>query len=353
MNYFDLVIKRQIILERIKTGLVRDANKELAKLERMILQRINGVNGDISSFSRDKLAKLLSDVRNDQLKVMKTITDNLFASLETISGVYMAQEFLDLTSSIDLGETTLKRFTTRQAYAKALSRPLSVDGDLLTPFINGMTTKEIANVSKAIRAGHINGSTNDEIKRALVGTGAFDSNEGVTKKTRRNAATVTRTAVQHIASAARQELWEANTDVVVGYIFNATLDSVTSSLCRSLDQQRFEIGKGPIPPLHPNCRSTTIADLDPKFEFLSQGRTRAAEFGPVKGTTQYYQWLNRQTKSVQVEVLGPTRAKLFRDGGLTPERFRQLQLDKTFAPTTLKYIQSIEPAAFKLAGIKL
>ena len=45
------------------------------------------------------------------------------------------------------------------------------------------------------------------------------------------------------------------------------------------------------------------------------------------------------------------RAKLFREGGLTVERFAELQLDRNFAPLTLARMKVLEPLAFEQAGI--
>jgi SPP1 gp7 family putative phage head morphogenesis protein len=48
------------------------------------------------------------------------------------------------------------------------------------------------------------------------------------------------------------------------YRYVATLDSRTSSICAALDGREFEYGKGPMPPQHFNCRSTTVPiDYDP------------------------------------------------------------------------------------------
>ncbi|MFB6349508.1 phosphoribosyltransferase [Moraxella sp. ZJ142] len=45
--------------------------------------------------------------------------------------------------------------------------------------------------------------------------------------------------------------------------------------------------------------------------------------------------------------MGKTRAKLFRDGGLAIEQFKQLQLDKNFTPLTLDEMRKLESGAFE------
>jgi hypothetical protein len=93
-----------------------------------------------------------------------------------------------------------------------------------------------------------------------------------------------------------------------------------------------------------------------KFSKLfSQGATQSSKGsdGPkqVSADLTYYEWLKSQSKAFQDEALGPTRAKLFRDGGLSAERFAQLQLDRQFKPITLAKLKELEPLAFERAGI--
>lgn len=348
--YIDLAIKRQVILERLKSGEVSNFSKEIKNLEKLIRRTLFELDGDFSNLSRTKLNNLLRLLQNDQGAIFKTAVSSLIKRSGEIAAVYMAQELIDLNNTIDLRGTLLNEFTKKDIFKRVIRRPLSTDGDLLEPWLNKFTNREIGRVSNAIRMGHSQGLTNQEMVQRLIGTKSRNFQNGLIQTTRRNASTIVRTSVQHVASAARQEVWEANKDVLKGYQFLATLDRTTSRICRNLDQQEFEFGKGPIPPVHPNCRSTTTPILNDKFSFLSKGSTRSSEQGQVSASTKYYDWLKRQNKASQVQVLGPTRAKLFRDGGLTAERFRQLEFDKNFAPLTLKEMRKIEPEAFEKAG---
>lgn len=49
---------------------------------------------------------------------------------------------------------------------------------------------------------------------------------------------------------------------------------------------------------------------------------------------------------------GSVRAKLFREGGLSIERFAELQLDRNFAPLSLAQMKALEPLAFERAGLR-
>lgn len=350
-SYVDLAIKRQVMLERIKSGQVRDFAGTIKDLEKVIRQTLFSLEEEVGEMSRTKLNGLLSQLQADQAAVFKTGTAALTKDLGDISALYMAQELTDLERTVDLRGTKLDSFTKKEIFAEVIKRPLTTDGQLLEPWIKNFSGREVVRVNNAIRAGHSQGLTNQQMVQHLVGTKALNYKDGILETTRRNASTVVRTSVQHAASAARQETWEANKDVIDKYQYLATLDRVTSTQCRALDRQTFDFGQGPVPPIHPNCRSTTIPVLNEKYNFLSEGRTRSAEGGPVSANESYYDWLKEQPAGVQNEVLGPTRAKLFQDGGMTAERFRKLQFDKNFEPMTLDEMRAIEPEAFKRAGI--
>ena len=353
-SYINLAIRRQAILERLKSGEVSNFAREINKIETLIRGTLAGLEDEFAKLPRGKLNNLLALLQQDQAKIFNTATASFLTRTADISAVYLSQEMLDLSNTIDLRGTRLNAFTKKDLFKKVSARPLATDGDLLEPWLKKFTDTETRRVSSAIRLGHSQGLTNQQMVQKVIGTKARGFKDGILQTSRRNASTVVRTSVQHVASSARQELWEANPDVVSRYQFLATLDRVTSPICRSLDNQEFDFGKGPIPPVHPNCRSTTIAVLNPKFAFLSKGRTRSGEQGPVPANVKFYDWLQGRAKSNPQDVidsLGAKRGKLFLDGGLSPERFRQLQFDKNFAPLTLAEMRKIEPEAYKRAGL--
>ena len=122
-----------------------------------------------------------------------------------------------------------------------------------------------------------------------------------------------RTSINQVSNAASQQVYEANQDVTKKYRYVATLDTRTSAICRALDGREFEYGKGPMPPQHFNCRSTTVAVVDYKglgIEPPPPGR-RASMDGPVPVNESYGQWLSKQSKATQAEVLGANKVAYF------------------------------------------
>ena len=350
-TYFDLTIRGQVRLERVKSAEVRDFLKLYPKLERQIRRAIGDLNKDFSELTKRELREFIALIRDEQTALYVSAVENYLSDANKIAALSLNQEVLNLQRTVDLSDTSLRVFTRKQTFSKVANRPMSANGKLLQSYIDDMTKTEIKRINNTISQGWVQGETNQQITQRLIGTKARNYKDGILDTSRRNAETIVRTATQHVSNTARQELWEANTDVLNGYEYLATLDRKTSVKCRSLDGKKFEFGKGPIPPIHPRCRSTTVPLLNEKYSFLEGGGTRSAEFGPVKEETTYYEWLKRQNKDVQVEALGPKRAKLFRDGGLSAEKFSELQFDKNFDPLTLDDMRELEPEAFEKAGL--
>jgi len=77
---------------------------------------------------------------------------------------------------------------------------------------------------------------------------------------RRDIRTVVRSLLGEANERANQKFYTENGKYIEEYLYMATLDSRTSSLCRSLDGRRFKT-REPwyTPKLHPNCRSSLIA----------------------------------------------------------------------------------------------
>lgn len=232
--------------------------------------------------------------------------------------------------------------------------PLSVTGadggKLLDAFIADWNQSQINATIGAIRSGYAQGITNSAI---------IDNLKVVTKKSTDIIETIVRTSLQHAANQSRQAVWLANSDIIKMVQIVATLDSRTTVICRGLDGQKFPLDKGPRPPFHPRCRTTTVAVLDSRFDFLDEGATRSdrdpdtGRVGKVPADQTYYGWLKTQSLDFQKSIIGPERAKLLNDGGLTSERFTELQLNKYFKPNTLKKMHELEPLAFEKSGVKV
>lgn len=345
-----ITTRHQVHIERLKSGDAQKVRVLLVEVDRAIRKKL-GARAEFTDYNRGKLERLLKSVTGMLAGIFEQYRGDLLASLREF-GEYEAGFETKALNSVVQG-VTFATPAPAQVWAAATTAPLSVrgpqGGKLLEPFIRDWSQGEIQAVTGVIRRGVFEGQTNAEIIRAIRGTKALKYRDGLLETTRRHADAVVRTAVQHVSSSARFETWQHNK--LARYRWVSTLDSRTTTQCRSLDGQVFELGKGPRPPIHIGCRSTTVPELDDGLDFLDEGATRASKTGPVSADLSYYDWLKQQPAAFQDSALGPIRGRLFRNGGLSAERFARLNLDKNFKPLTLDEMRALEPAAFSRAGL--
>ncbi len=114
----------------------------------------------------------------------------------------------------------------------------------------------IKKVNSIITAGVTVGDSPEKIAR--------DIRREYTTVQKRNARTTTRTIIAQASQDAHTEFYDEYSDDIARWKFVATLDTKTSSICRSLDGRTWvEKPKSYyFPQLHPNCRSKMIGIPD-------------------------------------------------------------------------------------------
>jgi SPP1 gp7 family putative phage head morphogenesis protein len=168
-------------------------------------------------------------------------------------------------------------------------------------------------LSRELTTGLTQGETIPQLTRRLFGP------RQTLDLYRHQATAIVRTATTHVANHSAEAAFQANSDVVKGVQFVATLDARTTEECASYDGKEFGFGEGPRPPLHFNCRSIVVPvvkswqELGIDADELKPGE-RASIDGGAAETTTYPEWLRRQPKVVQDEALGKGKAELFRRG---------------------------------------
>jgi SPP1 gp7 family putative phage head morphogenesis protein len=209
-------------------------------------------------------------------------------------------------------------------YAAAIATPFQ--GKFLKEFLSGMETQKANLIRDAVRIGFIESQTTGEIVNKIRGTKALNYTDGIMNISRANAESVVLTAIAHTANVAQQALYDANEDIIKGYRYTATLDTRTTELCASRDGNYYPLGEPkPSIPAHFRCRSRYVAVIK-SFKELGLDvdlpeSTRASMDGQVPAKTTYQEWLKKQSVERQNEVLGVTKAKLFREGGLPIDKF--------------------------------
>jgi SPP1 gp7 family putative phage head morphogenesis protein len=350
----DVFTRHQVFVQRLSTREITRFERFLRDIDVDLGRQL--ARNELTEFSRARLEKQLRAVSALLGEAFDDHRADVLASLRDFSKHEAEFSARALIATVDV---QIEIPAPQQIEAAVFSSPLSVrgadGGKLLEGFIQDWSTRDTDAVVGAIRRGVFEGQTNAQIVKAIRGTKALSYSDGLLDLTSRHAAAVVHTAVQHASTIARMATFAANEDIVQSVRWIATLDNRTCPRCGALDQRVFPLKKGPRSPLHPFCRCTTVPELAPQFAALSKGRTRtsvgAEGAAIVSGSEDYYTWLGRQPARFQDAAIGPARATLLRDGGLSASRFAQLQLDKRFAPMTLEQMKALEPLAFERAGV--
>lgn len=317
---------------------------------------------DAESFTVQRLEGLLISVRSLNRQLYEQLARELTDELQGLTGAELAYQRQMLQTVLPV-QVPLAQVAQEQVYAAAMSRPFQ--GRLLKEWATGIEADRMARIRDSLRMGYIEGKTIAQMVREIRGTKAQNYADGIIEIDRRHAESVVRTAISHTAGVARDQYLAANADLVKAITWVATLDNKTSQTCRirdgkqySADDKHKPIGHtlpwlGGPGRAHWNCRSTQVpvlkswkelgADINAEFTPAQ----RASMDGAVPAETTYSEWLNKQSKGRQEEILGPVRAKLLRDGGLKVEQFSN---DKGRF-LTLEQLRERNASAFKRAGL--
>lgn len=352
-----IITRHQSHYERLKTHEVNRFNAFLRRMDKELRDAL--ANEDITEYNRARLQKKLNQIESMLKGTYKDFRVLWYQSIVDAAEYEAGFERRTLKHILDDVEFSMPSID--QIKSAVFMTPLGdikgpAGGSLLAPLFEDMARASIKRVQNAIRLGYAQGETTPQIVRRIRGTKAAGYRDGVLAIAKRNADIITRTSLQHASMQARAAVWKKNRSVIARRKIVATLDDRTSTICRSLDGQLYPLDSGPHPPFHLNCRTTETVVLAGKYAALSEVRTRAArdpktgKVAPVKDQT-YYDWLKKQPAKVQDSIIGPTRGKLLRNGGISSERFAELQLGKNFEPLTLDEMRDLEPTAFDKANL--
>ena len=379
--FFDAIIRHQIGLLR-NAGHIRNQIFEiLDATEADIRDRIMRLDGQ--TVTRARLERLLNEItalRSDAWKKSAQVWRDELIAIAKAEPEFVANAMRTVSPS--LLQTTLP---TAEVLAAIVSQQ-PFEGRVMREWAQNVRNADLARIRAQIQIGLTHGESMQQIARRVVGTVRQRGRDGVTQISRRDAQGITRTAVIAISNQAKRAFYKLNTDILDKEIYVATLDSRTTPICRSLDGKTFPVGEGPIPPLHFNCRSARVGLLfaeaigrrpakrgttrmllreytaangirassrgrlpyGHKGAFDKFARRRMNELtGQVDSKVTYQQWLTRQSAAFQDDVLGPTRGRLFRRGGLDLDRFVNRQGDQI----TLSQLAGNDAAAFRAAGL--
>lgn len=124
-----------------------------------------------------------------------------------------------------------------------LSRPPVYGSEYAPPYIR----RNIKIIDQTVKRGFLLGETNDEIARNLETAGVG--------RAQREAETIARTAVMQMSEDAHQAFFDANSSVIGGWEYDASMDYMVCAICAPWDGRTAKDRKElPKTPQHPRCR---------------------------------------------------------------------------------------------------
>ncbi|EPJ9743088.1 phage minor head protein [Klebsiella oxytoca] len=361
----DESLAHAIWVSRYSTGvanrMVKILNDSDAELTARLLVAIDTLDAD--SFTVSRLESLLVSVRAANRDAVQAMYAGLSTELQSLAeheaGFQMSLFQFAIPDDV-LSLHPLVGISPDAVYAAAMGRPFQ--GRLLSEWASNLEADRMTRISNTVRQGFLLGDTHEQIARKVRGHANRGYQDGALQMSRANAASITKTAVGHLAATARQSFAAANDDILKGKQWLSTLDNRTSKDCRIRDRLKYTLDNKPIGhkvpylqgpgKIHFCCRSTETYILKSSEELgIKVGEikdsSRASMDGQVPPETTYQEWFSRQSFTRQSEIVGVTRARLIRDGDMLPDEFYN---DKG-EWLTLEQLRERDTQAFKDAGL--
>jgi len=362
---FDAAIKESVYLDKYSAGLAKDVRKLLEDAQNEIVAaiakndptsptmtkwkaaRLQKLDGDISTILDTKYGEIKKKVDSGLKKVGSIQAKNTVKSINGIVGV-------------DVFNVTLTNDN-----VKAIVENTMIQGNIIGDWwdkqsdsVKSKLSAQMAEGTKAIQIGLVQGESVGGLISRVRGTAL---KPGIIAATKREATALIRTSVMQVANAVRQETYKKNSDVLDGIEWCSTLDSRTTPICMAADGKKWDFELNPIdhdmaypggPPCHFQCRSTTLPLLKSWNELigpqskLNRKQTDVLENmpkgmrdtinGPIPMNMNYNEWLLSQPISLQKEILGPGKWKLWSENKLTVSDL----VDNSGRPLTIKELQA-------------
>jgi hypothetical protein len=272
-----------------------------------------------------------------------------------------------------------------------------IDARTFPQWLDSIQAADFTRIQGAVQKGIQDKLTTEEIIKVLAGSARQGYSDGVLSQTRRNMLAVLGAGITHTHNSVSEKIWDRNADLFKMLQWVSVLDGRTSRICAARDGKFAPLGKNKVPaglplldppsarpPAHPNCRSIVVPVFDHKGiaglvgerpfvrettedefsrkDFRADARIRMGDnrwrtlsevdrqkavdalrdkwlvdrIGTVPADITYDGWLRTQPIAFQDEVLGRSKATLFRKG-LSLDRF----VDRTGRELTVQELKGL------------
>lgn len=364
----DLLIRHQLYLDRkasegINTHLYPSLRAAYLEIRRNLLDSELNTTGKLKALEKQVRMSILTH------DGWKPLTEDMLA-------VGINESEFHATALAAMTTATIKRPAEKQIESFLSSAMMSLEQGkrsktaLWADYVIASQNSQTEQINSIIRQAYIRGEG--------TGKAARDIKNLFNDVLSQDAETLARTGYSHYQAAAQEAMAKAQ-DIDMEYYYSAVMDNRTTLGCAGLDGKRWPLDSPAVvrTPRHFNCRSTLLTvptgedvtgtrvavgakdtqDARDKFDKRDASGKKVKRRGlkdddvfkpqQIKATTSYDEFLKRQPDYFIEDSLGPTRAKLFTDGGLSIEKFTDMRGN----PLTLAELRVKDAEAFKRAGL--
>ncbi len=280
-------------------------------------------------------------IQQDTLERLLLVVQQAFTGWSTASTInkhliaLANQELLTTSSLIHAMAVEFAEFETTEK-TKLVTKINKAFGPLgaVKESTSNMRKGGVALISTEFRRLASQGLATKDVQEALIGTKQAKFKDGVLNVIARSAGINSRTSSKLASEVGKEQARTKNKDII-GYQWVSVLDNSTSTTCMQLNGTKYYYdtsGYKPLPPAHPNCRSTT----QPLYKDTSKNEE-------VESLSS---WAKDNPIELK-EALGAGKYKLYKEGHLKIERFN----DVAVTPLTLAELKIKNANAAKKAGL--
>lgn len=309
----DIAIVRAILLQQLGTSIHKDISKSYLS-----------ILDDIKS----KILKhdTIDAVRSKQIiKEIKAIVYPDLGLTDKMQDLAMQErDFIISSTNLAVG-APLFAAVPPESVILAIGKAPIIEGALLSSWLNGLNDKLSFEMQRSINLSMLQGESMQQAAKRLTSVMGIGLNQ---------AETLARTAIADVSNRVREEVYEANSDVIAGKKFNATFDSRVSEGCLVRDGATYDINNKPTNdiakrndyqrcPRHMRCRSfysvilKSWKELGEDIQDIIPQTTRATIDGQRPSDMTFADWLKGKDPKFVEDLLGKGRAELYLSGRIS------------------------------------
>lgn len=342
---YDAALRRKL-LKLLRDQVERALTAELVRNDPTIPQR--GPYRDARVKALGDVAKQITRKGYGQLATVHT------QSLQTLA--VLEEEFARTTVNRVVGADLLT-ITVSDRRLREIAKATLIDGAPSANWWAGQAENTRKRFELTIRRNMAAGNSIGEMVAAVRGP------SGVMAASMREAEALVRSSVLAVTNQVRAESFRKNADIIRGVQALVTMDSRTSETCialgaanaawdlegNPLPESGWQEPQPPGPPYHWNCRTILVPVMgefsDIHAEVNGQKQTRLDALpqavadqldGQLAASSGFETWLKGKSDTFQNDLLGKTKAGLWRDGKL---KLPQL-VDQSLRPLSIDQLKA-------------